>query len=152
MAGGQDGPLSYLDDSHIAAEAKHFAAYGFGGKDAYAADISEQTLFDVYLRPWHAAARAGLRGLMAAHNEVNGVPMHMNTRLLTDVMRGQFGFGGLVASDASDIGVLPNFRVTANKTTAAIAAVQAGLDQDLCQVSAHMCYCLKLLSTTSFTR
>lgn len=72
---------------------------------------------------------------MASHNEVNGVPMHMNFHLLTQVMRDMFGFGyGLIASDYSDIGILPQFRVTENKSTAAMAAVIAGLDQDLGEV------------------
>lgn len=55
----------------IATEAKHFAAYSYGGRDgSMPADISELTLYDVYLKPWYKYAQAGGRGIMAAHNTV----------------------------------------------------------------------------------
>lgn len=73
--GGPGAASTYLPDPtvHIATEAKHYAAYAYGGRDgSMPADVSEYTLFDVYLRPWRAYARAGGRGIMAAHNAVNG--------------------------------------------------------------------------------
>ena len=50
--GNTDGPSGYLPEGRIVSEAKHAAAYGFGGKDGMAADISPRTLHDIYLRPW----------------------------------------------------------------------------------------------------
>ena len=56
-------------------------------------------LHDIYLRPWKAAAKTGLRALMASHNDINGRPCHSNPFLLTKIMREEFGFGdGLVHS------------------------------------------------------
>jgi beta-glucosidase len=77
------------------------------GKDAYRTDVSDRTLFDVYLRPWKRYAEVGGRGVMASHQETNGVPNHANTKLLTSVWRGLFGANdSFVASDDGDIGQL----------------------------------------------
>ena len=62
--GNTQGPSSYLPPGTIVSEAKHAAAYGYGGKDGAGADISERTLYDVYLRPWRDYARNGGRGAM----------------------------------------------------------------------------------------
>jgi beta-glucosidase len=65
--GNVDGPSSYLPPGTIVSEAKHAAAYGYGGKDGAGADISERTLYDVYLRPWRDYARNGGRGAMMSY-------------------------------------------------------------------------------------
>jgi beta-glucosidase-like glycosyl hydrolase len=91
------GPNSYLTAGHIVAEAKHFGAYGGSSKDGAPVEVGMGALHDIYLRPWKAAAKAGLRALMASHNDINGRPCHSNPFLLTKVMREEFGFGdGLV--------------------------------------------------------
>lgn len=96
------------------------------------ADVSEYTLYDVYLKPWRAYAQAGGRGIMAAHNSVNGMPCHGNYELITTALREQFGFaGGLAASDAGDINSLVHFHVAADATHAAALALAAGMDQEL---------------------
>ena len=73
--GDTGGPGGYLPDytTTITSEAKHYAVYGFGDADGSPADVSIPTLYDVYLRPWKAYVQAGGRGVMAAHNTVNGV-------------------------------------------------------------------------------
>ena len=77
---------------HIATEAKHYAAYGYCGRDGGCpAEISPNTLYDVYLKPWYKYAQAGGRAIMAAHNEVNGMPCHANAEL-NDALRVTFGF------------------------------------------------------------
>jgi beta-glucosidase-like glycosyl hydrolase len=136
-------------------------AYGRGGKDAYRADISEATLFNVYLRPWKDyAAKAGGRGIMVrcatrrlqpqtrghrlccrvlflcdawcSHQETNGIPNHQSARLLTDVWRGMFGANAsFIASDFGDIANLINFGLVVSLEGAGVAALGAGLDQDL---------------------
>ena len=69
-------------DRHIATEAKHYAAYAYCGRDGGCpAEISPNTLYDVYLKPWYKYAQAGGRAIMAAHNEVNGMPCHANADL-----------------------------------------------------------------------
>ena len=75
--GGVQTPSDYMPSPGISigAEAKHCCAYGFSGLDGGAADISDKTLHDIYLRPWRAFIRAGGSGMMMSHNEINGVPM-----------------------------------------------------------------------------
>ena len=66
---------TYLAAGKIATEAKHFAAYGHGGRDgSMPAELSEATLFDVYLKPWYHYAQSGGRAIMAAHNEATSQP------------------------------------------------------------------------------
>ncbi len=87
----------------------HCRTVARSGKDAYRADMSDRTLFDVYLRPWKRYAEVGGRGVMASHQETNGMPNHANTKLLTSVWRGLFGANdSFVASDNIDIGQLPH--------------------------------------------
>ena len=99
-----------------------------------AADVSERTLHDVYLRPWKAYAEAGGRGAMMAHNSVNAAPCHASA-VLMGWLRSQGAMAGaLLASDMCDVGLLGprGFRVAANLSAAAALALGAGLDQELC--------------------
>jgi beta-glucosidase len=98
---GDGSAGDYLpDDEHVVCEAKHCCAYGAGGRDGQSADISPKTLHDIYLRPWDAFVQAGGRGMMLAHNELNGVQMHANYAIMTDHFRTELGFKGFFASDA----------------------------------------------------
>jgi beta-glucosidase len=80
---------------------KHFAAYGAGegGLDYNAVDISEARLREVYLQPYKAGLDAGALSFMASFNEINGVPSTGNRWLMTDLLRGEWGFKGFVVSD-----------------------------------------------------
>ncbi len=86
----------------IAATAKHFVGYGAGegGRDYNGADLSERALRTVHLPPFEAAVRAGAASVMAAFTSVSGIPMHAHRRLLTDVLKREWGFGGVVVGDA----------------------------------------------------
>ena len=131
---GAGGPSSYLPAFAIVSEAKHAAAYAFGGKDGMAAELGERALHDVYLRPWREYAQAGGRGLMLAHNSINQLPCHSSTPLMA-WLRAQGNLSGaLFGSDMCDVGLLgPNgFRVAAGLEAAAALAMTAGLDQELC--------------------
>jgi beta-glucosidase len=133
-AGNTEGPSSYLPPFAIASEAKHFAAYAFGGKDGMAADVSLRTLHDVYLRPWKAYAEAGGRSAMMAHNSINQQPCHSSAEFM-GWLRGQGNMSGaLLASDMCDVGLLgpTGFRVAEDLVGAAAPAMGAGLDQELC--------------------
>ncbi len=83
------------------AVAKHCAAQGetTGGVNASAARIGERELREIHLPPVKAAAKAGVRGVMAAYNEIDGVPCHGNPWLLKTVLRDEFGFDGIVMAD-----------------------------------------------------
>ncbi|MES2137217.1 MAG: glycoside hydrolase family 3 N-terminal domain-containing protein [Pseudomonadota bacterium] len=80
---------------------KHFAAYGAGesGLDYNVVDMSERRLREVYLQPYKAGFDAGALSAMASFNEINGVPATGNRWLMTDLLRGEWGFPGLVVSD-----------------------------------------------------
>ena len=117
----------------VAATAKHFAAYGAAeaGRDYNIADIPERTLRDVYLPPFHAAVCAGAQTLMAAFNEIDGVPAHAHKPLLTEILRQEWGFDGLVVSDWTGIGELLNHGIGADSATVGRLALDAGVDIDM---------------------
>lgn len=96
----------------LLATAKHFVAYGAAeaGRDYNTVDLSEQTLRDVYLPPFEAAAGAGVESMMGAFNEVNGVPMHAHEGLINGVLRGEWGWDGILVSDYTGVMELMNGR------------------------------------------
>src|SRR5207244_7667103 len=83
---------------HVLAVAKHFAAYGLEhNRDLSDAILDEQTLRETYGRPFRMLVQdAGVGAVMAAVNKVNGTKAALNRHLLTDILRGDFGFRGLV--------------------------------------------------------
>lgn len=99
VRGFQGSDLKSTD--HLLACIKHFAAYGAGesGLDYNAVDMSEQRLREVYLQPYKAGFDAGALSAMASFNEINGVPSTGNHWLMTDLLRGEWGFQGFVVSD-----------------------------------------------------
>ena len=117
----------------IAATAKHFAAYGAaeGGRDYNVAEVSERTLRDVYLPPFFGAACAGAATFMASFNEIAGVPSHANRHLLTDILRNEWNYDGMVVSDYTGVWELINHGVAADSAQAAELAIHAGVDMDM---------------------
>lgn len=113
--------------------AKHFAAYGGAeaGRDYNTVDISERTLREIYLPPFHAAVRAGVGSFMGSFNEISGVPMHANTYLNCDVLRGEWGFDGVYISDYTGVMELMLHGIAATPVDAGIAALTAGVDVDM---------------------
>lgn len=123
-----DGEVPVKD--HLLACMKHYAAYGacVGGRDYNTADVSPETLHEVYLPPFKAGIDAGAATVMSAFNDVNGVPATANHYLLTDVLRGQFGFKGFVVSDAGAVGELIAHGYAADPKDAVCKAFNAGVD------------------------
>ena len=117
----------------MAACAKHFVGYGAaeGGRDYNSTEISEHTLREFYLPPFHAAVDAGTATLMSAFNSLNGVPSTANPFALTEVLRKEWGFKGLVVSDWNSIGELLAHGIAADGATAARKAYLAGVDMDM---------------------
>jgi beta-glucosidase len=99
VQGFQGGDLKSTE--HMLACIKHFAAYGAAesGLDYNTVDISEARLREVYLQPYKAGFDAGALSAMASFNEINGVPSTGNHWLMTDLLRAEWGFQGLVVSD-----------------------------------------------------
>lgn len=113
--------------------AKHFAAYGGaeGGRDYNTVELSERTLREIYLEPFRAAVQAGAGSIMSAFNEVNGVPMTANGWMINDILRGEWGFTGLVVSDYTAVAELQPHGVAANRAEAGVLALTAGVDIDM---------------------
>lgn len=117
----------------VLATAKHFVAYGGAeaGRDYNTVDISERTLREVYLPPFHAAVEAGVGSIMASFNEIAGVPMHANGPLINGVLRGEWGFDGVLVSDYTGVMELMHHGIAANATEAGTRALAAGVDIDM---------------------
>ncbi|HET9826020.1 MAG TPA: glycoside hydrolase family 3 N-terminal domain-containing protein [Chitinophagaceae bacterium] len=113
--------------------AKHFAAYGaaIGGRDYNSVDMSERTLLEIYLPPFHAAVDAGAATLMNSFNDLNGIPATGNKHLQRDILKGQWNFKGFVVSDWGSIGEMINHGFAKDGYEAAFEAVTAGSDMDM---------------------
>ncbi len=124
---------SLQEENAILACAKHFTAYGGaeGGRDYNTVDISERTLFEIYLPPFHAAVDAGVATIMGAFNEIGGIPMHGNEYLLNTILRKQWGFSGLVVSDWTAINELQFHGIAEDSLAAARIALTSGVDVDM---------------------
>jgi beta-glucosidase len=121
------------DPLAIMATAKHFVAYGAAeaGRDYNTTDVSERTLREVYLPPFKAAVEAGVGSVMAAFNEVSGVPMHANGSLINDVLRREWGWNGVLVSDYTGVMELIPHGIAADRMQAGILAIRAGVDIDM---------------------
>jgi beta-glucosidase len=119
----------------IVATGKHFVGYSMseGGMNWAPPHIAEREMREVYLFPFEAAVReAKLASMMNAYNELDGVPCGCSKELLTDILRGEWGFDGTVVSDYFTVEQLRVYHhVAPDKATAARLALEAGLDVEL---------------------
>jgi beta-glucosidase len=129
---GFQGADLKAEDSLLATP-KHFAAYGAvaGGMEYNAVDIAPQTLRDVHLPPFKAAVDAGALTFMSAFNDINGVPASANRELMTDILRGEWGFEGLVVSDYTADMELIAHGFAADERDATRLAFVAGVDMSM---------------------
>lgn len=119
------------DPTAILATAKHFAGYSEtqGGRDASEADISRRKLRSWFLPPFERVARAGCRSFMLGYQSMDGVPITINDWLLSDVLRGEWGYTGTLITDWDNVGrMVWEQRVQPDHAHAAAAAVRAGND------------------------
>lgn len=118
------------DGRNMMACPKHFAAYGAvqGGMEYNTADIPETTLRQVHLPPFKAAFDAGALSTMSSFNDIAGVPSTGNHYLLTDILRGEWGFKGLVVSDYTSDEELILHGFAADGADATAKAISAGCD------------------------
>jgi beta-glucosidase len=128
VRGFQGRDLTAADS--LLSTAKHFAAYGAvaAGLDYNTVDLSEETLREVHLPPFKAAFDAGCLSVMSAFNDINGVPSTANKHLLTDILRGEWGFKGVVISDYTADQELVAHGYAADDKDAARLAILAGVD------------------------
>lgn len=130
---GGDHGLGLGATDAMLATAKHFAAYGGaeGGRDYNSVELTERTLWETYLPPYEAAVKAGAATVMSSFNDIGGTPAHASEWLLGDVLRGRWGFKGVVVSDWGGIEELIAHRVAATKGDAGLLALRAGVDIDM---------------------
>jgi beta-glucosidase len=129
---GYQGPRLDAPDS-IAACPKHFVGYGAaeGGRDYNSTEISEHTLRQFYLPPFHAAIDEGAATLMSAFNSLNAVPASANPFTLTQILRKEWGFQGIVDSDYTSLAELMPHGIANDGATATRKAFLAGVDMDM---------------------
>lgn len=127
---GFQGDKGLDDPEAVLATAKHMAAYSaaIGGVEYNTTDMSEQTLRGVFLPPFRASVDAGALAIMSAFNDVNGVPASGNRKLLTDILRGEWGFEGFVLSDYTSEQELVAHGFAEDARDAARLAFNAGVD------------------------
>ena len=120
-------------DNTILACVKHFAAYGApqAGRDYNTVDMSERWFREFYLPPYKAAIDAGALSVMASFNELDGVPAHASKHLMTDILKGEWGFEGFVVSDYTGINEMIMHGYAENEEHAAELSMNAGLDMDM---------------------
>jgi beta-glucosidase len=119
---------------HVATSLKHYMGYSFSfnGRDRTPAWIPENYLREYFLPTFDAAVKAGARTVMVNSAEINGVPGHINRHILTDILRDELGFKGIVVSDWEDIKKLVTvWRVAATEKDATRMAVMAGIDMSM---------------------
>ncbi|MFC2110289.1 glycoside hydrolase family 3 C-terminal domain-containing protein, partial [Bacteroidota bacterium] len=124
-----------FDENHVVATAKHFVGYPENrrGINGGFSDMSERRLREVYLPSFEAAVKeAKVGSVMPGHQDFNGVPCHMNTWLLKDILREELGFDGFIVSDNNDVGRLQTMHfIPETRAESAILGLKAGVDMDL---------------------
>jgi len=112
---------------------KHFVGYGAveAGRDYNTAWIPTSQLYDLHLPPFKAALEAGAMTAMAAFNTLNGMPATAHRGMLTDLLRGKWGFRGFVTSDFGSITELRLHGIARDDAEAARKALLAGIDMDM---------------------
>ncbi len=126
-----EAAVSGTQSEGVAMVAKHFCAQGetTGGVNASAARIGERELREIHLPAAKACCKAGVKGIMAAYNEIDGVYCHMNHHLLTEILRDEFGFDGIVMADGMALNRLKE--TVGDAPQAAALALTAGVDVSL---------------------
>ena len=122
------------DGRHVAACVKHFAAYGGAeaGRDYQNVELSEHTLREKYLPAYQAAVDAGARLVMSSFNTWNGIPASAHPQLMNGILRGEFGFDGVLISDYGAVREMIPHGYAADEADAARKALAATLDVDMC--------------------
>lgn len=121
------------DPDSVAACVKHYVGYGAAeaGRDYNSVEISEHTLREFYLPPFHAAVEAGAATIMTAFDSLNGIPASANPFTIKEILRKEWGFRGIVDSDWTSIAELIPQGIANDPATAARKAFLAGVEMDM---------------------
>jgi len=131
---GYQGDDVVTDKYHVAACLKHYMGYSMplSGHDRTPAWIPEREMREYFLPQFAAAVKAGAKSVMVNSAEINGVPVHANKHILTDILKGELGFKGLVVSDWQDIQYLyQRHRIAKDNKEAVMIAINAGIDMSM---------------------
>ena len=123
-----------LQSNGVIATPKHYADnYSYGGRDSNVSDTSERTMREVYLKPFEKCFKeGGALSVMAAYNSWEGLPCACNDRLLTEILRDEWGFEGFVVSDYFEVeGVCNQHKLVDTPSKAQAICMKAGLDVNL---------------------
>ena len=121
-------------EKQVASSLKHYIGYSFPltGRDRTPAWIPENYLREYFLPTFEVAVKSGARTVMINSAEINGVPGHINKRVMTDILKGELKFDGFIVSDWEDIKKLVTFwKVAANEKEATRMAIMAGIDMSM---------------------
>lgn len=131
MVRGYQGEV--MDTTSMAACVKHFVGYGAaeGGRDYNSTFLTERQLRNFYLPPFEAAIKAGAMTLMTSFNDNDGVPSTGNAFVVKDILRGEWGFDGLVVTDWDSMGEMIDHGFGADRKDVAEKAINAGVDMDM---------------------
>ena len=129
---GLQGDMS-SPDNYVAACLKHYVAYGAceGGRDYNTVNMSNSMLYNVYLPSFESGVKAGAATVMSSFNDLNGIPCTVNEFTLRQLLKGRFGFPGLVVSDANAIRECVEHGIATDDAQAGIQAAKAGIDIDM---------------------
>lgn len=134
MVKGYQGPIQNTlnQPNNILACVKHFGLYGAAeaGRDYNTVDMSTYKMYNDYFPPYKACIDAGVGSAMASFNDINGMPATCNRWLLTDVLRKEWGFNGMVCTDYTGIAELINHGM-GDESTVAKRSLNAGSDMDM---------------------
>ena len=132
---GFQGAGPFIDNAHVMATAKHFAVHGQpeGGTNVAPGNYSERVIREYFLKPFQAAVKDGhVQTVMASYNEIDGIPSHSNKHLLEDILRGEWGFQGVVVSDYFGITELRTIHhIIGSNEAAGKLALESGVEMEL---------------------
>ena len=134
VEGFQGTDPNHIDKYHIGTSVKHYMAYGAArtGKDRTPTYVPEWELREKHFAPFKACVEAGATSVMVNSGSVNGIPMHVNAKYLTQWLKEETGWDGMIITDWADIENLwKREMVAANKKEAIIMAINAGIDMTM---------------------
>jgi beta-glucosidase len=138
---GFQGRVKNIQKDHVAVTLKHFAGHGQseGGRNISPVNYSEREFRSLHLYPFEMAVkRANAQSIMASYNEWDGIPNHVNSKLLIDILRNEWGFDGYVMSDGGGLDVTyRNHLAAADSAESGVISVINGIDYDL---ASNGCY------------
>ena len=125
------------DETYVMATLKHYAGYGAceGGRDYDVVEMNENTMLNTYLPPFYEGIKQGADSVMTGFNVLNNIPISGNHRYLREILRGKFGFDGIVISDASSINEMLIYGICKDLEECCEKAMFAGVDIDLGGIS-----------------